>query len=110
VAMDGVGKVGVATVGSRDDRKGRHPFVAKIGHPAWDLRTRDFMDKIAWEGGLERAIEYGLASSDADDPMLGELWQAIANQYARGGIDGRSLEELADELRAVAAATQGGFE
>jgi hypothetical protein len=74
------------------------------------MRTRDFMDKIAWEGGPESAIEYGLTSSDADDPKLGELWQAIANQHAGGGSAGRSLEGLTDELRAYAASTDAGFD
>lgn len=68
------------------------------------------MDKIAWEGGSESAVEYGLTAADADDPKLGALWEAIANQYGGGRSDGRSLEELTDELRAYAALTAAEFE
>jgi hypothetical protein len=62
------------------------------------MTTIDFMDKIAWEGGPLSAVEYGLSASDADDPRLGELWQAIADRYAGARRIGGSLDELTDEL------------
>jgi hypothetical protein len=61
------------------------------------MTTIDFIDKIAWEGGPLSAVEYGLAASDADDPRLGELWQAIAD-HSRSAEAGGSLEELTDDL------------
>lgn len=63
----------------------------------------DFIDKIAWEGGAAGALAYGLRASDADDPRLGELWQAIEDGYSDAGRAGESLEELTDQLYRYAA-------
>jgi hypothetical protein len=62
------------------------------------MTALDFVDKIAWEGGPAGALAYGLRASDADDPRLGELWQAIENRYSDAGHEGESLEELTEQL------------
>jgi hypothetical protein len=74
------------------------------------MTTIDFMDKIAWEGGAQSAIEYGLLASDADDPRLGERWQAIADRYAGGRRAVESLEELTTELHRYAGSIAAGLE
>jgi hypothetical protein len=71
------------------------------------MTTIDFMDKIAWEGGPRSAVEYGLMASDADDPRLGELWQAIADHAARRDAGG-SLDELTEDLYRYVGTTSGG--
>ena len=73
------------------------------------MATIDFMDKIAWEGGPLSAVEYGLMASDADDPRLGELWQAIAD-HSHGTDAGGSLAELTDDLYRYVGSISGGHE
>ena len=73
------------------------------------MTTIDFMDKIAWEGGPLSAVEYGLMASDADDPRLSELWQAIAN-HSHGADAGGSLAELTDDLYRYVGSISGGHE
>ena len=74
------------------------------------MTTIDFIDKIAWEGGPLSAVEYGLSASDADDPRLGELWQAIADHSVRGRDAGGSLDELTEELYRYVGSMSGGHE
>jgi hypothetical protein len=74
------------------------------------MTTSEFTDKIAWEGGVQGAIEYGLLASDADDPRLGGLWQAIADRYAGGRRAVESLEELTTEFYRYAGSIEAGLE
>jgi hypothetical protein len=66
------------------------------------MTTRDFLAEIEWEGGVEAAIEYGLAPTDAADPEVTRRWQAIVDQYEGQQVTGRSLHELVSDLHAYA--------
>ena len=45
------------------------------------MTNKELFFKIEWEGGLMNAIEYGISSSDIDDPKIAKLWGEIVETY-----------------------------
>lgn len=47
-----------------------------------DLTKKDFLHKIAWEGGIDMALDYGLSPSDYDLPLdMENGWWELRNLY-----------------------------
>jgi hypothetical protein len=45
------------------------------------LTARRFAEKVAWEGGIVGALDYGLRSEDTDDPELSAAWAALEEPF-----------------------------
>jgi hypothetical protein len=39
-------------------------------------------EKVAWEGGVLEAIDYGIQSSDIEDEEVARLWAELEDLYA----------------------------
>lgn len=55
------------------------------------LDPRNFLSKIAWEGGVYGAYHYGLKPSDSRDPRLAILWGEICGHL-------KFVDELVKEI------------
>ncbi len=45
------------------------------------LSTHEVAQRIAWEGGVLDAIEYGISHDQIDDPGLRTLWRQLEMRY-----------------------------
>jgi len=49
------------------------------------MNEEDFIGKVAWEGGIVGALEYGLTASDLQDPdsQLAKAWRRMEGAWAK---------------------------
>lgn len=47
------------------------------------LNVARLADKVGWEGGILETIDYGIRSSDIDDPEVARLWAELEELYAQ---------------------------
>lgn len=45
------------------------------------MSLRRLADKVGWEGGILATIDYGLRSSEIDDPEVARLWAELESIY-----------------------------
>lgn len=45
------------------------------------LSLRRLADKVGWEGGILATMDYGVRSTDIDDPDVAELWAQLEVLY-----------------------------
>lgn len=66
------------------------------------MKTRDEVrEKVAWEGGLAAALEYGLTEEDMPegDSELRKAWRRLRNAFLVAEELGQDVERLIGNIR-----------
>jgi hypothetical protein len=62
------------------------------------MTNDELIEKIAWEGNVYDALEYGIEASDIEDPEASAIWRDLRNVYlVMESMVKRLYEVLEDE-------------